>query len=170
MQIQIDTREHKKERERIQQQFDCLGVEYFTSKLYVGDYMSFDNPRLIIDRKKDLQELCNNVTHQHERFRDELLRAEAAKIKLVILCEHGSGIESLEDVFFWENPRRKDHKWVTVNGRNKWVYIPEQKRAINGDRLFRALSTIRDRYEVEFYFCDKDQTGTEIVRILSKQG
>lgn len=170
MQIQMDSREHKKEAERIRKQFDELGVQYFTSKLYVGDYMSLDNPRLIIDRKKDLQELCNNVTHQHERFKGELLRAEAAGIKLVILCEHGEGVESLEDVFFWENPRRKDHKWVTVNGKSKWVYIPETKRAVNGDRLFRALSTIKERYGVDFQFCTKDRTGAEIVRILSKQG
>ena len=40
MRIQCDTREHKKELERIQRQFDRLGVDYFNSKLSVGDYMS----------------------------------------------------------------------------------------------------------------------------------
>ena len=52
MQIQIDSREHKKEVERVKRQFDDLGIDYFTSKLYVGDYMSLDNPRLVIDRKR----------------------------------------------------------------------------------------------------------------------
>lgn len=52
MQIQVDTREHKKEWERIRTQFDDIGVKYFRSKMYVGDYQSLDNPRLVIDRKK----------------------------------------------------------------------------------------------------------------------
>lgn len=39
MQIQVDTREHKKEWERVQKQFDQMeGIQYFRSKLYVGDY------------------------------------------------------------------------------------------------------------------------------------
>ena len=51
MTIQIDSREHKKELDRIQKQLDKLEVEYYVSKLYVGDYMNLDNPRLVIDRK-----------------------------------------------------------------------------------------------------------------------
>lgn len=50
--IQTDTREHKKEWERIQKQFDSLGVQYFRSKLYCGDYQSLDNAKLCIDRKR----------------------------------------------------------------------------------------------------------------------
>ena len=80
MTIQIDTREHKHEAERIEKQFDAMGVAHFRSKLYCGDYQSLDNGRLVIDRKKDLQELCGNVTQQHERFRRELVRAQEAEI------------------------------------------------------------------------------------------
>ena len=76
MTIQCDTREHKKEWERIRSQFDSLGVEYIRSKLWVGDYMNIDNPRIVIDRKKDLLELCGNITQQHERFKAELIRAQ----------------------------------------------------------------------------------------------
>lgn len=57
MTIQIDTREHAKEKERIEAQFEVLGVKHYSSKLYVADYMSLDNPRHVVDRKKDLQEL-----------------------------------------------------------------------------------------------------------------
>ena len=93
MVIQTDTREHKKEWERIQKQFDSLGVQYFRSKLYCGDYQSLDNAKLCIDRKKDLQELCGNVCQQHERFKAELIRALDAGIQLIILCEHGPDIK-----------------------------------------------------------------------------
>ena len=96
MQIQVDTREHKKEWERVQKQFDKIeNIQYFRSKLYVGDYQSLDNPRLVIDRKKDLQELCGNVTQQHERFKAELIRAMQAGIQVVILVEHGTDINCL---------------------------------------------------------------------------
>ena len=149
MQIQIDSREHKKERERIERQFDHLGVRYFTSKLYVGDYMSLDCPRVVIDRKKNLLELCSNVTWQHERFKAELLRAEEQGIKIIILCEHGGDIECLEDVYFWQNPRLDEHE-----------------KAIKGDKLFHCLNTIRYRYGVDFVFCTKSQTGQKIVELL----
>ena len=81
MTIQIDTREHKNEAARIERQFDAMGVEYFRSKLYCGDYQSLDNGRLVVDRKKDLNELCGNVTQQHERFRRELIRGNEAGIR-----------------------------------------------------------------------------------------
>lgn len=147
--LQVDTREHKEEWERIKSQFDALGVSYFRSKLYVGDYCSIDNARLVIDRKKDLLELCGNVTQQHERFRAELVRANKAGIKVIILIEQG-GIQSLEDVFFWENPRRR-----------------KSPKATNGAQLHKSLCTIRDRYDVRFEFCSKRETGRRISELLA---
>ena len=150
MTIQIDTREHKFELARVQRQIEKKGVKTINSKLYVGDYQSLDNPRLVIDRKKDLQELCSNVCQQHERFRRELVRAQDAGINLIILVEHGGDIHELEDVFFWDNPRIKD-----------------SPRATTGRALYRSLLTIRDRYGVRFEFCDKRHTGERIVELLS---
>lgn len=150
MTIQCDTREHSGQIERIEAQFDELGVKHFRSKLYCGDYQSLDNPRLVVDRKKDLQELAGNVCQQHERFRAELIRAQEAGIQIVILCEHGGSIKTLEDVYFWENPRRR-----TSPG------------AISGQRLFKVLNTMQKKYGVQFEFCDKRQTGRRIVEILT---
>ena len=149
MQIQIDSREKQKELDRIIPQLEDLGAKWFKSKLYVGDYQSLDNPRLVVDRKHDLQELCGNVCQQHERFRAELVRAQDAGIQIVILCEHGGSIKSLEDVYFWNNPRRR-----TSPG------------AISGKRLYKILSTMAEKYGVRFEFCDKRQTGRRIVEIL----
>lgn len=168
MQIQVDTREHKKEWERIQKQFDQIkDVQYFRSKLYVGDYQSLDNPRLVIDRKKDLQELCGNVAQQHERFKNELIRARQAGIQVVILVEHG-GIDCLEDVFFWENPRKHKVIWRTIDGKRQRTVLSE--KAIDGKQLYKSLCAIRDRYGVRFEFCSKKETGKEIVRILEEVG
>ena len=101
MTIQIDSREKPKAIQKILADFDKTGINHFVSKLPVGDYMSFDNPRLVIDRKQSLQELCSNVCQQHKRFRAELIRAQEIGIKVVLLCEHGGKIKSLEDVKEW---------------------------------------------------------------------
>ena len=164
MTIQCDTREHAKEWERIRRQFDRLGVDYIRSKLWVGDYMSLDNPRLIIDRKKDLQELIGNVTQQHERFTKELLRAQEKGIKLIILCEHGEGIAELQDVYFWDNPRLHIMDWSVVDGKPQKVQ--KYPRATRGESLYRSLKTIETKYGVEFRFCEKRDTGYMIKTIL----
>ena len=150
MTIQIDTREHKWERARIEMQIVKEGVKTITSKLYVGDYQSLDRPRLAVDRKKSLLELCSNVTQGHERFRNELLRADDAGISLVILCEE-DGVDTLEDVYFWDNPR-----------------LAESPRATTGKQLYRSLCTIRDRYGVQIEFCKKSETGKKIIEILTR--
>lgn len=164
MQIIVDTREHQSEWSRISKQFDELGVKYFRSKLYVGDYQSLDNPRLVIDRKKDLQELCGNVCQQHERFKAELVRAIQSGIKIVILCEHGEDIKTMEDVYFWQNPRKHKVIWKTVNGKRVKTVVSD--KAVDGNQLYKSLCTIRDRYNVDFVFCTKEETGQKIVEIL----
>mgnify|MGYP002622091925 CR=1 FL=1 len=166
MQIQVDTREHAKEWERISRQFDALGVRYFRSKLFVGDYCAVDNPRVVVDRKKDLQELCGNVTQQHERFRAELVRAKENGFQIIILVEHGADIKSLEDVFFWRNPRKHRVYWKTING--KKVRCVASEKAVDGVQLYKSLCTIQDRYGVQFEFCTKNDTGRRIMQILTE--
>lgn len=164
MDIQIDSREKARAIRKIIKTFDECNINYFSSKLLVGDYMSLDNPRLVIDRKQNLQELCGNVCQQHERFRRELIKAMQAGIRLVILVEHGPDIKSLEDVYFWKNPRKHEIRWRAADGRRE-KYVVSAK-AVDGDQLYKSLCTIRDRYNVKFAFCEKKDTGKEIIRIL----
>lgn len=152
MVCQVDSREKARAIKLILAEFDRAGVKWFVSKLFVGDYMSMDNPRLVIDRKQNLLELCNNVVQDHKRFAAELTRAKECGIHVIILCEHGRGIEELNDVMFWKNPRLK-----------------ESPMAVSGERLFRILSTMQnntERYDVEFQFCSKNETGKRIIQIL----
>ena len=165
MDIQIDSREKARAIKKIVQTFEKEGVNYFSSKLLVGDYMNLDNPRVIIDRKQNLQELCGNVCQQHERFKRELVKAMQANIQLIILVEHGPDVKSIEDVYFWQNPRKHQVRWKTVNG--KKVKTVASAKAVDGCQLYKSLCTIRDRYNVDFVFCTKEQTGSKIVEILS---
>lgn len=149
MDIQIDSREKAKAIQKIVQTFDQRGINWFVSKLPVGDYISLDNARLSIDRKQNLLELCSNVTQQQKRFIAELERAEQMGIRLIILVEHGGGIECLEDVMYWRNPRMK-----------------ESPLAVSGERLYRKLSAIGKAHNVQFEFCTKAQTGSRIIELL----
>ena len=103
-----------------------------------------------IDTKKNLQEVCGNIcSRQHERFREELVKAQG---RLVLLIEE-PGITILEDVYFWDNPRRK--------------YSP---KATTGTSLYKSLCTIRQEYGVDIRFCNRRDTGREIIRILGENG
>lgn len=161
MQIQIDSREKARAIKNIVSYFDKNGIGYYISKLYVGDYMNLDNPRVVVDRKQNLTELCANVCQQHERFRKEIIRANEAGIHLIILVEHGHGIEKLEDVIWWVNPRsvkrvrRADGSWRSID-----------TKATTGVTLYNILHTKQNKYNIEFRFCNKCDTGREIVRLL----
>lgn len=151
--IQIDSREKPKAIQKILKEFSQQNVQYYISKLYVGDYMSLDNPKLVIDRKQNLNEICSNVgssAANHERFKRELLRANEVGIKVIVLIEHGHGVKTLEDVQLWDNPRLK-----------------ESPKATDGIKLFKILKTMQKRYNVEFVFCDKDETGKKILELLA---
>ena len=74
MDIQIDTREKQRAIRKIIKTFDENGVKHFSSKLLVGDYMSLDNPRLIIDRKQNLQELCEMSASSMNGLRKNCLK------------------------------------------------------------------------------------------------
>ena len=160
MTIQIDSREHQHAIQDILAEFNKQGVKHYTSKLFVGDYMSLDNPRLVIDRKQNLHELCGNVCQQHERFRAEMQRAKENGIKIVFLCEHGRNIKTLDDVLWWTNPRE------TYREKVKGVWVTRHRKVMQGDVLFKILNTMRNRYGVEFLFCEKKDTGKRIIELL----
>lgn len=151
--IQIDTREKPRAIQRILKDFRDHDVRFYSSKLYVGDYMNIKKPGIVVDRKQNLSEVCFNVgsTHQeHERFRQELIRAKEVDTKIVVLVEHGHGFKTLEDVQWWINPRLKDNP-----------------KATNGEKLYKILKTMCERYDMEIVFCDKSQTGAKIREILA---
>lgn len=153
MMIQIDTREHEKAIVNIKRDFDAAGVEYFRSKMFVGDYMDIDNARFCVDRKQDLLELCQNVCQDHKRFIAELEKAKKYHIDLAFLVEHGEEIRSLEDVRSWINPR-----------------LADSKLAVSGERLYKILSRLEKTYNTKFYFCSKQQTGRGIIKLLRMHG
>jgi len=151
--IQIDTREKPRAIQKILKDFKEHDVKFYSSKLYVGDYMNPKKPDVVIDRKQNLSEICANVasnTAEHERFRSEIIRANEVGIKVIVLIEHGRGYSKLEDIKFWENPRLK-----------------ESPKATSGEKLYKILRTMCDKYDMDVTFCEKNETGKRIRELLS---
>lgn len=148
MQIQIDTREKARAIRKIVDEFDRQGVRYISSKMYVGDYCDLEHPLVIIDRKQNIAELAQNATSGHDRFKRELTRLDEMGAKMYILIEQdkidGKKIESIEDIMLW------DSKFGSVQG----------------PRIYRILHAWQHTHNVEYVFCNKRNTGKEIIRLL----
>lgn len=158
MTIQVDSREKRHIIQRILDGFDRRGVQHYVSKLYKGDYMNLDNPRLVVDRKQNLAEVAYNFTDARKttkgygsRFEQEMADAKAMGIKIVFLVEHGGQIRSIDDVAKWENPR-----------------LQESPMAMSGERIYRKMLAFQNYYGVEWQFCDKRQTADKIIEILER--
>jgi ERCC4-type nuclease len=177
--IQVDSREKARAITKIIEEFSKQGVNHYVSKLWTGDYMSLDNPRLIIDRKQNLSEICANVCNTHDRFRNELIRAQQRGIKLIILIEHSNQIKSIDDVEKWENPRRyvKSKIWVDDQLQTDesgeeywkpghWEVVKTETKAMTGMTLAKVMRTQERKYGCKYMFCDKLHTGKRIIELL----
>lgn len=146
--IQIDTRE--KQNEFIQEFITQRGYPSFKSKMFVGDYQFVCNPFFVIDRKASLSEVYGNMTKGHKAFKNEMERARANKIHVVILVEE-ENIRTLSDVKNWQNPQAK-----------------YSSKALSGYELFRRMDTFAFNHGCEFKFIDHDAYAETLVRLLEE--
>ena len=145
--IQIDTREQKYD--HVVKYLDSQGIKHVRSKCVVGDYVNLENPMVVIDRKKDLQEVAGNVCQQHERFIRECELAKELGYRMIVLVEEPN-MKNLVDVCSWYNWRKKTNP-----------------RAVNGKTLYKIMKTIQDKYGIEWEFTTKAKCGERIVELLS---
>ena len=148
----IDSREKPKAIETILQTFRKEGVPYVKSKLLFGDYMDFNRPQVVIDRKQNIAELAKNCTSDRDRFRAELERAKSAGSRLVILVE--------------QNRYKDRDEWKRVETIADLMLWSDKHTTIRGEKVFRVLSSWCAKYPIEVRFCDKRNTGKEILRII----
>lgn len=147
MVIQVDSREQKYD--HVTNYFDSNGIKWVKSKCVVGDYVNLENPMVVIDRKKDLQEVAGNVCQQHERFVRELELARELGYKMIVLVEEPN-ITTLTNVCSWYNWRRK-----------------KNPKAVNGRTLYKIMKTMEEKYGVEWRFTTKQKCGETIIELLS---
>ena len=144
--IQVDTREQKYD--HVTKYFDSNGIKWVKSKCVVGDYINLENPMIVVDRKKDLQEVVGNVTTQHNRFVRELELAKELGFTMIILIEEPN-IKVLSEVPSWFNWRLK-----------------KNPKAVSGKKLYRIMTTMKDKYDVNWLFTTKGNCGQRIVELL----
>ena len=148
----IDTREKPKAIENILMEFDRAGVTHERTKLLFGDYMDYNRPGIVIDRKQSIAELAKNVTVERSRFVAELERAKAANAHLFILVE--------------QNRYKDRDKWVSVKNVSDLMLWSNPHTKIRGEKVFRVLSELTYKYNISVIFCDKRVTGRKILEII----
>lgn len=148
----IDTREKPKAIKTILKQFDDAGIVHESTKLLFGDYMDWNRPQIVIDRKQTIAELAKNCTTEHERFKAEMERAQKAGAELIILVEQNRykdrdewiHVERIEDLMRWSNPHS----------------------TIRGEKVYRVLRSWCAKYPIRVEFCNKRVTGRRILELI----
>ena len=153
--IIVDTREKPKAITRILEHFEAVGIEYETSKLLFGDYMDYNRPQLVIDRKQNIAELAKNCTVEHERFRRELERAKKAGAQLVVLVE--------------QNRYKDRDEWISVREPVDLIRWSSPHTMVRGEKVYGVLASWTAKYPLSVVFCDKRQTGRMIEKILYEE-
>ena len=180
----FDTREQKNQ--HIINYFKKNNIEYKIQKIDEGDYKFEGNDTICVERKGNLNEIMANITQA--RFKRELKRAKQKGVKLVVLIENSSNINSIDDITKWKNPRLEQYKrtlkWkLNINYHaeyNEWeLYrqakdkgLKPRKPPISPEQLRKALHTIeenKEEYDVSFQFCSKSECGAKILEILSQK-
>ena len=142
--IIIDSREKKFN--HIENYFKAHDIPYEVKKLDTGDYFNTDNPSVLVDRKRDLQEVCSNLSsgkENHTRFTNECRRAFSDHIRFIVLIE-GTNCRELNDIKEWKS------KYSKHTGR--WLL----------GEMFRLTMA----YKVEWQLCKKNETARKILEVL----
>jgi ERCC4-type nuclease len=82
----VDSREKKNQ--HILDYFDRHNIEYEIRKLDTADYWNDENPNVVIDRKRNLNEVAQNLcSPDSSRFWREIRRSCSEKKNMIILVE-----------------------------------------------------------------------------------
>lgn len=144
--ILVDSREQDTERSR--ERYHAFDVPYERCKLDFGDYsakvtddsgkeITLQN-RLSIERKMNLDELCNCFCRDRKRFEREFLRAKSAGAKIYLLIENAN----------WE-----------------LAYAGRYKSQMNANALIASMTAWLARYNCQLIMC-KEETSGKLIRDL----
>ena len=163
-----DTRQQAGKHDIKHKWFEEHGIEIRRCRLYAGDYTLPTNQSVCIDTKKDIGELIQDLQTDHDRFRNELLRAQEAGIKLFILVENdfhwisrtknifNNPVSKIEDLFSWKNPRA----FIFKGGKQAYP------NCAKGSWIAKTCMTMEKKYGCKFVFCKPEESAETIIRIL----
>lgn len=170
-------------------------IEKAVNELYAKNHISGDANRIyrIItdddsDRfaEKEISDFCfeNRISEEvmkefqklyvkrHGFFHRGLVRAKNYGVKLYVLVENEDGVDGIDSLFRWVNPRSK----YTVstgrvigrlpNGRLKYQRVPKYPNCMKGEQLAKACLTMQLKYGCTFVFCKPSEAAEKIVELL----
>lgn len=143
-----DTRQQEGKHKNIHAYCEKTGIEIIRQALNVGDYQIAGKGNISVDTKQNVLELAMNVFQDHDRFRDECIRAQKCDIQLIILIEEALPDGGLRE---WKPPIGRDG-------------LPLSR--INPATLRKAMITMQKEYGVKFRFCDGRSTGKIMMEYL----
>lgn len=148
MLIEMDTRNQKDS--YITDYLDEQGIKWIRNKLYAADVKLLNSTKVLIDLKKDLLEMCGNLTSvkEHERVKREIARAREIGCERFIFLIKEKKIKTIDEVANWSSTRTK----------------------VKGETLMKIMNTMSERYGVEFIFTTKEKAGEKVIELLGGIG
>ena len=140
-----DTRQQAGKHRNIHAYCERHGIEIIRQALNVGDYQIAGKGDISVDTKYGVPELATNCFQDHDRFRDECMRAQRCGIQLVEELLPGGRLD----------------KWRSPIG---WNGLPMHK--FRPDVLRKVMLTMQDEYGVKFRFCHPCSTGKQLIEYL----
>ena len=146
-----DTRQQAGKHKNVHAYCKKNGIEIIRQGLNVGDYMLAGpgGGGISVDTKYGVPELANCCFQDHDRFREECIRAQKCGITLIVLTE-----ERL--------PGGRLDNWRSPIG---WDGLPMHK--FNPETLRKVMITMQNEYGVRFRFCDPRETGKLLIEFLT---
>lgn len=141
----VDTREQ--DTPRLRARLKEIGCPWERKKLNFGDYSvkcdAIDlSETIAVERKMDLDELCNCYCKERKRFEREFERAKQAGAKVYLLIEDGS----------WED-----------------AYSGKYRSRMSPESLVASIQAWLSRYNCQVIFCRQHTTGKLIHDILYRE-
>ena len=124
--------------------WDKKKVPYFTRKLDIGYYsaqlgdMTLEKD-VVIERKRNIEEICGNLGADRDRFEREFLRAKASGTKVFLIIENAS----YED-----------------------IYLQNYRSQLSAKSLMASLMSWQIRFNITIIFCEPENTPRLIHQIL----
>lgn len=154
--ILTDTRQQKER--HITKEFDKQNILHIQTKLDSADYMAvrydqlkgyYKDYSILIDTKKDLLEVCNNICNssEHSRVVREIELAQSLGCESFYFLIGENNIKTTDDIKKWRSRYTK----------------------ITGERLLKTIKTFSEHHNCKFIICPKKEMGAKIISLLDKK-
>lgn len=152
--ILTDTRQQREN--HITKMFDKQGIIHIRTGLPSADYMALRYEQgkgfyldysVLIDTKKDLLELCGNLTKDHDRLVREIDKGHELGCEEFVFIIGDTKIKTIEDIKKWSSPHTK----------------------VKGYVLLKIMQTFKEHHSCKFVIVPKKEVGNKVIDLLSKK-